>query len=415
MATITSTGNISDLVEMKNETFNEAAETLGIKLAETIEEAYSDLAFGNFRINEFSGNRVEVYLFGAQGEADIVGSGLSSNNPKFSQIDFRGNDGLKFGIRGSFGLNSFKLSESTTTFNGDAISLKGSLNENGLGKISKSSVTSDNVTLTLEGSITSSASGESGSYKSVQINDNAGNVISIKSNISYDLFESLSGDENSFADVLDAAALFAGNDKFTVTDGVRVWQGFSGNDSMTGGSLGDKLRGDDGNDKLIGNAGNDILDGGSGNDKIDGGTGNDQLSGGSGNDKLTGGDGNDLINSGSGADKVSGGAGGDTFIFDNLAIAGFDKISDFKATEDKLMLDTSVFTALAGGISAENLVVGAKPIALEADDFLLLDSKGGKLFYDADGSGAGAAIQIASLTGVSTLNISNFIAEPLTS
>jgi Ca2+-binding RTX toxin-like protein len=45
--------------------------------------------------------------------------------------------------------------------------------------------------------------------------------------------------------------------------------------------------------------------------------------------------------------------------------------------------------------------------AQDSNDYLLFVPSFGGLFYDADGNGAGAAVQIASLTGISSLDVSN--------
>ncbi len=60
--------------------------------------------------------------------------------------------------------------------------------------------------------------------------------------------------------------------------------GGSGNDLLTGNSIGNVLSGGNGNDTLAGGDGNDILSGGDGNDTLAGGSGNDTLSGGGGVD-----------------------------------------------------------------------------------------------------------------------------------
>ena len=45
---------------------------------------------------------------------------------------------------------------------------------------------------------------------------------------------------------------------------------------------------------------------------------------------------------------------------------------------------------------------------LDADDRILYDASTGKLYFDADGSGAGAAVQFAILSGSPALNASDF-------
>jgi len=72
-------------------------------------------------------------------------------------------------------------------------------------------------------------------------------------------------------DVALLTKMFAGADRFDLSEG---------NDFAFG--LG-------GADKMFGNGGNDILIGGTGNDSLSGGNGNDGLEGGKGEDKLLGG------------------------------------------------------------------------------------------------------------------------------
>ncbi len=82
-----------------------------------------------------------------------------------------------------------------------------------------------------------------------------------------------------------------------------VYNGTTGNNTVTGGS---------GADTLNALAGNDSLNAGNGNDVLFGGDGNDTLNGGSGNDTQYGETGNDLFISGTGSDSMFGGAGEDT-------------------------------------------------------------------------------------------------------
>ncbi|MOA23466.1 hypothetical protein D3C78_1440890 [compost metagenome] len=92
---------------------------------------------------------------------------------------------------------------------------------------------------------------------------------------------------------------------------------------------------------------------------------------------------------------LSGGSDNDIFVFSNLAVGGIDRIQDF-ATGDILELDTSVFTQLAGA-TVENFTQGSA--AADANDYLVYNTAKGALYYDPDGSGADAAIQIAGIKG----------------
>lgn len=136
--------------------------------------------------------------------------------------------------------------------------------------------------------------------------------------------------------------------------------------------------------KVIGNDGDNLLSGGSGKDILDGGAGDDRLTGGAGGDMLTG------------------GAGSDAFVFDVLTSStDKDIIKDFISGEDRIEISQAAFSAFGsdhfGEISSTRFVVGTK--ALTIDQHLIYNSKTGALFYDDDGSGAHAAVQIALFTG----------------
>ncbi|MBV2133243.1 hypothetical protein KRX52_10580 [Pseudomonas sp. MAP12] len=169
----------------------------------------------------------------------------------------------------------------------------------------------------------------------------------------------------------------AGNDKIVAGDGDNSIDTGAGNDNITTGS------------------GNDSILAGAGNDRINSGAGDDDILAGSGNDKVVAGAGADRIDGGEGADVLSGGSDNDIFVFSNLAVGGIDRIQDF-AKGDILALDTSVFTQLAGA-AVENLTLGSA--AADGDDYLVYNAATGALYYDADGSGADAAIQIAGIKG----------------
>ena len=146
---------------------------------------------------------------------------------------------------------------------------------------------------------------------------------------------------------------------------------------------------------LIGNDGANTLGGLAGDDTIDGGGGDDRLLGGLGNDTLVG------------------GGGGDTFRFDSALATGanVDTLLDFSAIDDRIELENAVFKALksTGALSAANFRASADGTAADANDYLLYDTDSGALCYDADGSGAGAAVQFATLVGAPVVSALDFV------
>jgi Ca2+-binding RTX toxin-like protein len=147
----------------------------------------------------------------------------------------------------------------------------------------------------------------------------------------------------------------------------------------TGNTLNNLITGNGANNILSGFGGNDYLIGGGGNDTLNGGLGLDTLGGGLGNDTLTGGNGRDI------------------FLFDTaLGVSNVDTITDFNLTQDKIRLDDDIFSALSS-IGAGNFVSAAGATALDADDYLIFDRTNNYLYYDADGSGAGAMVHFATL------------------
>lgn len=147
------------------------------------------------------------------------------------------------------------------------------------------------------------------------------------------------------------------------------------------------------NNSLVGNSAANAMNGLAGNDTLLGASGNDSLNGGAGNDNLAGGLGND---------SLTGGTGYDRFVFDStFGAANIDRITDFVHGVDKIVLEDDVFTALSvGTLGAAQFRKGAGVItAGDADDRLILNTTTGALYYDANGSAAGAAVQIAVVQG----------------
>ncbi len=143
-------------------------------------------------------------------------------------------------------------------------------------------------------------------------------------------------------------------------------------------------------------------------------TGNDAdnvLTGNSGANIIYGGLGNDRLIGGGGIDTLNGGAGADYFVFSTKPskASNVDKIEDFSAAAgDKIVLDHDIFTAIdPSSFSSANFVIGIK--AMDGNDRLIYNQSSGALFYDADGNGRGAAVQVATLTNLATLHHDDFL------
>lgn len=104
-----------------------------------------------------------------------------------------------------------------------------------------------------------------------------------------------------------------------------------------------------------------------------------------------------VLDGGGGRDTLIGLEGADVFRFTTSPTAGaVVTIADYNTGADVILLDSRAFTALADGpLPAAALAYGAA--ATDADDRLIYNPQNGALSYDADGSGAGAAIQFAQL------------------
>ena len=179
--------------------------------------------------------------------------------------------------------------------------------------------------------------------------------------------------------------------------------------TKTGTSGVDIMDGQAGNDTLSGGVGNDILYGGLGNDTLKGDAGNDKLYGGLGNDSLNGGDGDDYLVGGQGNDTLTGGAGADKFVFAAPlhSTNNLDTVVDFSSAEgDKLVLSALFFEGLKAGDPVKLVVNGP---ATDGSPTVLYNSNTGMLSYDADGNGAGGAVDFAKLQNLAPLNSGDFV------
>jgi Ca2+-binding RTX toxin-like protein len=103
--------------------------------------------------------------------------------------------------------------------------------------------------------------------------------------------------------------------------------------------------------------------------------------------------------------------GADTFAFTTLLGNGnVDTLFDFTAGTDKIGLSAGIFAAVGSTLDAAEFVVEAA--ALSTDQRIVYDAGTGQLFYDADGSGKGAAILFAQGALGSTLSASDFVMIP---
>jgi Ca2+-binding RTX toxin-like protein len=159
-------------------------------------------------------------------------------------------------------------------------------------------------------------------------------------------------------------------------------------------------------------AGADYLSGTERVDHIFALAGNDKVYGLGGDDALSGDAGNDLLYGGDGADVLTGGAGQDIFGFDTFpSKSDADDVRDFSVKDDVIWLDKAVFSKLgdAGSerdpikIKKQYFTIGDE--AKAEDDYIFYDKNTGILSYDADGSGANEAVEIATLS--KNLKISN--------
>jgi VCBS repeat-containing protein len=257
----------------------------------------------------------------------------------------------------------------------------------------------------------------------------------------------------------------AGNNLIMGGAGNDTLSGLDGNDSLKGGVGTDSLDGGIGNDTLDGGLGADTMTGGLGNDifmvddlgdvvmeaasggtdmvrttlssytlgaelenlgytgtgdfagtgnglanTLTGGVGNDTLKGEGGKDVLNGGSGNDTLFGGADLDTMTGGLGADTFILDGPIAGSSNKISDFtEAQLDKIGIVGADYGLAAGALDASRFSdTGVATSAVGVGQFVY-NATAKTLMWDADGSGAGAGVLVATFGTTVALDASEFI------
>jgi Ca2+-binding RTX toxin-like protein len=138
------------------------------------------------------------------------------------------------------------------------------------------------------------------------------------------------------------------------------------------------------------------------------GTGAIDLTGNEFANTLWGNAGANVLDGGGGVDLLLGLGGADTFAFTTALGAGnVDFIGDMVSGLDEIALDDAVFTGLSTGALDPNAFrLGAA--AQDADDRILYDATTGALYFDADGNGAGAAVQFASVQPATVIAAGDF-------
>ncbi len=246
---------------------------------------------------------------------------------------------------------------------------------------------------------------------------------------------------------LQAAPALAASDIFvfgTGGPGGSVINGTAGNDTVADTPGNDTINGLGGNDTINGgNGGSDVVDGGTGRDSLQfmtatgpvivdfvAGTAgnatftniervvtgdfNDQLTGNGAAQNLTARSGADTLWGAGGNDTLWGGAGADTFVFRENGAANADAIGDWTSGSDELALDNAAMAALGadGAFVAGDARFWAAPGATsghDSNDRVIYNTSTGSLYYDADGSGSGAAQLIATLTGLPGVAASDIV------
>jgi Ca2+-binding RTX toxin-like protein len=228
--------------------------------------------------------------------------------------------------------------------------------------------------------------------------------------------------------------------------GGQVINGTAGADNLAGTAGNDTINGLGGNDTLAGSAGTDSYDGGVGFDTLDvrgtltglavnmsagtlsggfngtfvniervwSGDGNDSLTGTAAANSFSARGGNDTLVGAGGVDTLWGGTGADTFVFREAGTANGDSIGDWASGSDKLHLDDSAFAAIgaAGNFAAGDgrfWAAAGATAGHDANDRVVYNTSTGSLYYDADGSGSGAAQLIATVQSGATVAATDIV------
>ncbi|WP_143854090.1 beta strand repeat-containing protein [Nostoc sp. 'Peltigera membranacea cyanobiont' 210A] len=157
-----------------------------------------------------------------------------------------------------------------------------------------------------------------------------------------------------------------------------------------------------------GNSLDNILTGNTGANILSGGDGNDNLFGNSGNDTLLGGAGDDLLTGGIGRDVLTGGTGRDGFNLATSRTGGYDTIADFTVGEDTIFIYSTEFAlGQSQNTTLNPSLFRLGTSATTTGDRFIYDQSTGNLFFDKDGIGSAAQVQIALFSNQVALTSAN--------
>ncbi|WP_444460590.1 calcium-binding protein [Rhodobacter capsulatus] len=211
-------------------------------------------------------------------------------------------------------------------------------------------------------------------------------------------------DDDTFIGNTLAAETFNGGAGLDLLDfrfGAAVTVALDGTFANDGAALGDSYIGFE---NILGSQRGDVIRGSAGDNSLAGLGGADRLDGAAGNDAFTG---------GAGADTLTGGLGNDLFRFTALGDCG-DVITDFGAVTGNNDSFRIVASAFGGGLATGTLAGSAflarnDNLAQDASDRFIFRTTDTTLWFDADGSGAGAAVLVADLQAGAALTAADIV------
>ena len=129
---------------------------------------------------------------------------------------------------------------------------------------------------------------------------------------------------------------------------------------------------------------------------------------------VTGNAGDNRLDGKGGIDVLTGGLGNDTFVLSSaIGATNVDVVTDYNVAADQIELGHLIYTTLTPGGALAAIAFGSNGTgaATTSDQRIIYNTATGALFYDADGVGAGAAVQIATLTSGLVMTAAEFTVD----